>query len=382
MKVKLMCFAAILSIGWLATDFIVADQVELVASQDNTLYENENGDVSNGSGQRFFCGVTLADEIRRGLIKFDIAGAIPAGSVIDNVELTLNCSNVPPNGVPADVSLHVVLADWGEGASDANGAEGQGTSAEPGDATWLHTFFDTDFWATAGGDFVGTASAIETTEFEIPYTWTSAQMIADVQTWLDNPTSNFGWLVLGDESFPGSARRWDSRENGNENNRPILTVNFTPPGPIEICPDTATVTAGATFSGSSADICDEDSAIWTLQSTTFAAAFSPAPIAITFEGNTNPVVGGTDLTLRLVGGPDFGNDAAFIQLRMFNFTTQAYVGMPFISQPNSDNTVYEFTNPVADFVGPNGELRAEITCAKTVAGPVRLRMDQAVWQIQ
>jgi len=160
-----------------------------------------------------------------------------------------------------------------------------------------------------------------------------------------------------------------------------LAISDQPPA-IGICPDTATVTAGAPISGSSADICDEDSAIWTVQSLTFAAAFSPAPIAITFEGTANPVVGGTDVTLRLVGGPEFGNGAAFIQLRMFNFTTGTYVGMPFIAQPDSDNTVYESTRSVADFVGPNGELQAEITCAKTVAGPVRLRMDQVEWVIQ
>jgi len=171
---------------------------------------------------------------------------------------------------------------------------------------------------------------------------------------------------------------------------PMSAGNFTLVGgfwtdgstvPVEICPDTATRTAGNTSSGSSADICDEDSAIWTVQSTTFVAAFSPPPVAITFEGNTNPV-GGTDVTLRLVGGPEFGNNSAFIQLRMWNFSTGAYQNTPFINQPDSDNTVYESTNPVADFVGPNGELRAEITCAKTAAGPVRLRMDQVEWQIQ
>jgi len=151
--------------------------------------------------------------------------------------------------------------------------------------------------------------------------------------------------------------------------------------PVAICPDTATVTAGANSSGSSADICDEDSAIWTLQSETFAAAFTPAPIAITFEGNANPVVGGTDLTLRLVGGPQFSNDVAFIQLRMFD-SNGAPAAETFFPESDSDNTVYEITRPVADFVGPNGELRAEITCAKTVNGPIRLRMDQVGWQIQ
>ncbi len=185
--------------------------------------------------------------------------------------------------------------------------------------------------------------------------------------------TNDDWFNFNDQSWPGGCPNYLMPMIG------LFGEEGTPA--IEICPDSATVTAGTTFSGSSADICDEDSAIWTLQSTTFAAAFSPAPIAITFEGTANPV-GGTDVTLRLIGGPEFGNDAAFIQLRMFNFSTGAYVGMPFIAQPDSDNTVYEFTNPVADFVGPNGELRAEITCAKTVVGPVRLRMDQVGWQIQ
>ena len=29
------------------------------------------------------------------------------------------------------------------------------------------------------------------------YTWSSARMVGDVQSWLDNPVNNFGWLVLG-----------------------------------------------------------------------------------------------------------------------------------------------------------------------------------------
>ena len=42
------------------------------------------------------------------------------------------------------------LADWGEGTSFGLGA---GSPATPGDATWLHTFYNTDLWTNAGGDF-------------------------------------------------------------------------------------------------------------------------------------------------------------------------------------------------------------------------------------
>jgi len=149
---------------------------------------------------------------------------------------------------------------------------------------------------------------------------------------------------------------------------------------VLLCPDTATVLAGAEISGDSSDICDEDGSLWVIQSSTFAAVFSPAPIAVEVNGTVNPL-GGTDLTLRLVGGPEFGSNTAFIQLRMWNYATDTYVGLPFINQPDSDDSLYEMTRPVDDFVGPDGEVRAEITCAKTATGPVRLRIDQLVWQV-
>ena len=52
-------------------------------------------------------------------------------------------------------------------------------------------------------------------------------MVADVQDWLDNPANNFGWIVIGDESSSRTAKRFDSRENPTEGNRPQLTVNYT-----------------------------------------------------------------------------------------------------------------------------------------------------------
>ena len=56
------------------------------------------------------------------------------------------------------------------------------------------------FGQTQGGDFSATVSASQSVGAIGQYTWSSAQMVADVQSWLDNPASNFGWLVLGDES--------------------------------------------------------------------------------------------------------------------------------------------------------------------------------------
>jgi hypothetical protein len=141
--------------------------------------------------------------------------------------LSLNMSRTP-TGTARTVELHKLLADWGEGTSVAPGEEGEGAPATTNDATWRHRFFDTIFWTTEGGDFSATVSANQSVGSVGVYTWSSSQMRADVQSWLDDPASNFGWLVLGDESEIATAKRFDTRESASP---PVLTIQFRPPGP-------------------------------------------------------------------------------------------------------------------------------------------------------
>ncbi|MGE3966025.1 MAG: DNRLRE domain-containing protein [Planctomycetota bacterium] len=202
-------------------------EVTLGASKDNTLFESSSGGLSNGSGQYFFCGRTAQaiDFLRRGLIAFDLT-AVPAGSTITNAVLTLNMSQTIVGA--QTVSLHRASQDWGESTSNALVGEGSGTVAEPGDATWLHTFSPGGFWTTAGGDFEPAASAATAVSGLGFYAWQGPGMVSDLQTWLDSPSSNFGWVVRGPESGV-SAKRFDSRENPVDANRPRLVITFTPP---------------------------------------------------------------------------------------------------------------------------------------------------------
>lgn len=210
-----------------------AEEVVIGAAKDNTLYEDANGALSNGAGQYVFAGrvdVRGGGLLRRALIEFDVADHVPAGSTINTVELTLHLSRVHFDSGPEIASLHALEKEWGEGASDALGEEGGGAASEPGDATWIHTFFDTDFWTDAGGDFANVASASATTEGIGFYTWGSTDdMVANVQAWLDAPDENHGWILLGNEETLASAKRYDSRENPTAEFRPGLRVDFTPP---------------------------------------------------------------------------------------------------------------------------------------------------------
>ncbi len=94
--------------------------------------------------------------------------------------------------------------------------------------TWIHRYFDHTLWATPGGDFVAGNSANIVVGDEGVYSWGStAGMVADAQLWLDQPSTNFGWIIIGDEAENKTAKRFDSREITGDT-QPQLTVNYTP----------------------------------------------------------------------------------------------------------------------------------------------------------
>jgi hypothetical protein len=219
-----------------------ADSTTLEPSKDNTLYEDATGMRSNGEGARLFAGRTTVGLIRRGLLAFDVAGRIPAGSRIDAVQLSLTMDRTIVGA--QTVALHRLLADWGEAGSDADDEEGIGALAAPGDATWLHRFFAVERWSQAGGDFAATASATRTVVEDGAYTWSSDTMLMEVQSWLDTPATNFGWVLIGNEATSRTAKRFHTRESSPAL-RPRLVVDFSPPAPSPT--SSATATVGASF---------------------------------------------------------------------------------------------------------------------------------------
>ncbi len=201
----------------------------LTPIKDNTLYEDSNGTISNGQGAHLIAGRTNAGTLHRALMAFDVAGAIPAGATIDEVELTLNLNRTQAGTETA--SLHRVLADWGEGTSNASNNPGQGAPATTNDATWVFSFFNTTRWQTPGGDFAASPSASQEVGGNGAYTWGStSQMVADVQDMLTSPEKNFGWILLGNEENNQTSKRYDSRES---NTPPTLRIRFSVPTAVE-----------------------------------------------------------------------------------------------------------------------------------------------------
>ena len=205
-----------------------AATANLNPAKDNTLYESSNGILSNGAGSGFFVGRTKqgSDDRRRGLLQFDIANELPESATITSATLTMRVSKVA-NTLADSIHLQRVTADWGEAGSIAGGGGGGGATAQPGDATWKHRISPNANWTTLGGDFSSVSSASTSVGSNASYDWSSQQLADDIQDMLDTPNANFGWIVLGNETFSGTTKRFDSRESLHP---PVLTIEYMTSG--------------------------------------------------------------------------------------------------------------------------------------------------------
>ncbi len=210
--------------------------VSVPCNLDNTLYQSATGNLSNGKGPSVFSGVTATGSIRRALLRFDVAGTLPANAVVLSAVVNLNVVQSTVF-LPTPATGHRVLRAWGEGNSTASGPGGGGTAAATGDATWLHTFWSTSFWTTPGGDFAAAPSfTLAMPGLGAGSSNPSEQAAADVQSWLNNPSQNFGWLIkIADETVPSTARRISSRESATTPpTPPTLSVTYLLPGQVGI----------------------------------------------------------------------------------------------------------------------------------------------------
>jgi hypothetical protein len=207
------------------------DSMSFTSVKDNSMF-SESPTYSDGAGYNIYAGKTtglVGSQIRRALLKFSLTN-LPNNAQIQSVKLTMPVIQAAGNTTtPHNFSLHKLLKDWGEGTSTSRG---QGSPATTNDATWNYNFYNSSTWTTAGGDFSPTASATSAVAYaSFPFkfgTWSSIGIKDDVMAWLANPSTNFGWILRGEESVLGSAKKFTSREEGFYP-KPTLTIVYTLP---------------------------------------------------------------------------------------------------------------------------------------------------------
>jgi hypothetical protein len=195
----------------------------LAPAKDNTLFLSDTGSLSAGAGTDLFIGSTSGGSVRRTVLAFDLT-SIPSNAVVSSATLTLFV-NKSVAGSNETVDVHRLTASWGEGTSiNSNGNPG---SATTNDATWLYRFYNSSSWTNAGGDFSSTVSATQSIGNFGAFSWSGAGLVSDVQAWLSSPSSNFGWILVGDETDPTSVRKISSRENATVSQRPSLSITYS-----------------------------------------------------------------------------------------------------------------------------------------------------------
>ena len=154
--------------------------------------------------------------VRRGLLRFDVS-AIPAGATVTSAVLRLTVVRIPVGGpANSNFELHRLLADWSGGTQAGN----SGAPATEGEVTWNSRMHGTGGWTDPGaaGDAEATASASQFVNSisGVTYEWAGAGVTRDVQDWMNEPGSNFGWLLRSDdEDSRRTARAFAALENGN-----------------------------------------------------------------------------------------------------------------------------------------------------------------------
>lgn len=129
--------------------------VAIAPGKDVTIF-NEDGLAANSKGQSLLVGRTSGAEdgkVRRALIWFDLAAAIPAGSTVIDAYMTFNIETAK-QGVY--VHVHPLLQEWtGEGESCSVSLFPSGDcvkqAATEGETTWTYARYPSSPWRQGGG---------------------------------------------------------------------------------------------------------------------------------------------------------------------------------------------------------------------------------------
>lgn len=207
-----------------------AQQLVLEPAADVSIY-GDTVDNASGVDPLLYVGATQFNTLRRCLLRFDLS-PLPAAAVVSAVSLSVVVERAQGDPAPEILGLHRITTAWGEGPASPSdpGAGGLGTPAVAGDVTWIDATFPDDEWTMPGGDFLATPSATQSVGAAgTTATFSGPGMIADVVAWRATPSTNHGWIVVGDEANAFNARRLHSGEATNAVVRPRLTITYSVP---------------------------------------------------------------------------------------------------------------------------------------------------------
>ena len=182
-----------------------AQSGDATISADATVYENQAG--NNGGGDFEVCigNAGANSTTRRAFVRYALP-VVPAGAAIQRVVLSFLQDRVRSQGGPrtATLELRRVTADWSEGTGSGSGTGPCGGGADVPGVDWASQ-------PTVSG-FLSASHALPTINLVVVTIDTDIGsgddlLISDVQAWVDNGATNFGWrLSVLEEGTADNAR--------------------------------------------------------------------------------------------------------------------------------------------------------------------------------
>jgi len=212
-----------------------ADTVTLRPVADTTLHEESPG---NNLGRSVpMAGTTAHNTRNRALFSFDLS-SLPPTAVVSSATLKFKVVRTPSPSTASNFDVRRVLRSWAEGTKGSpTVTANRGALAGANEATWQARFAPSTLWTSPGGavgtDFSSTVSATTRVTGNGTYTFGStAQLVADVQAWLTDPASNFGWVLMTQaEGTTRTVRRIGGRESTADS--PTLELVYSVPTPAQ-----------------------------------------------------------------------------------------------------------------------------------------------------
>jgi hypothetical protein len=211
---------------------------QVLTASDDTFINAGNPNNNNGASLSFFTGTDGRNGVMRGLLRFGLPASLRGRVTITGVQLVMTIQALGDGtaGTAATESLQAVTQPWIQGNGFGNTVMaytvGQACAGSIVGATWNQSNCAAGTtWSTPGGTVAPTVSGqADTTGVPIggQVTWSSVAnpgMIADVQSWIDDPSTNDGWRISSSTEGKGTqAQRFVSTESGASG--PTLSIAY------------------------------------------------------------------------------------------------------------------------------------------------------------
>jgi hypothetical protein len=215
----------------------------MLAPASDTFINSHNPDNNNGASLSIFTGLDGMGGVMRGLIRFDLPAALQGRVTVTGAQLSLTTRGLGPDDTIAGTTATESLQAVGEAWAAGNGAGNVQTMFVVGEpcggaitgATWNQPDCGAAGAAWAGAGASGAAAvsgqAVAPASPGPVGTWDgtaagNAGMLADVQRWIDTPSTNHGWRINSSTEAAGQASAQRFYASEAPVSRPALALAY------------------------------------------------------------------------------------------------------------------------------------------------------------